>query len=80
MGKYEIVLNSNGVRELLQSQWIQAICEEQAQLMLNQLGADYEMESFLGFDRVHVLVKTGNDRAAQQNLDDNTILKAVQND
>lgn len=45
MSKLKVVLNSEGIREMLRSKEMQSICEEYASAALNRLGDGYAMDS-----------------------------------
>lgn len=77
MGNVKFVLNTAGVRELMQSSAMMSICEGKARAMLNQLGAGYTMTTHVGRNRVNAEVATDSPAARQENLKNNTILKAL---
>lgn len=73
----KVELNSDGVRELLQSAEMSAICREHAQAIAGRAGDGYTVTTFLGATRVNASVITGTEEAARDNLKNNTLLKAV---
>lgn len=77
MSKTKIVLNRAGVKQLLQCDPMLAYCDNLGQNALNKLGEGYETKTFIGFDRVHTIVRADSKEARKENLEDNTILKAV---
>lgn len=77
MTKLKVVLNTSGVRELLQSSEMMSICEEHAMAIQQQAGDGYEVSKYKGKNRVNVSVKAITNEAIQDNLDNNTLLKAV---
>lgn len=79
MSEVKIVLNSAGVNELLRSEEMRAIIESYAADMAESLGEGYGYETAYGSKdgRVRAFVKTLSDAAAQKNLEDNTMLKAM---
>jgi hypothetical protein len=78
MSKVQIKLRSDGVRELLKSKEVQAECEKHAKEMAARLGtSDYETSRYTGTNRVNVSVRAKTRKAVQDNLDNNTMLKAV---
>lgn len=77
MAKVEIKLNSSGVKELLRSQEMKAICEEHANNALGRLGDGYTVTSMTGKNRVNVSVFAESYQAKRENLEHNTILKAL---
>ena len=76
--KTKIVLNSDGVKELLKSEEMQGLLMELAKGIHSRCGADYEINGpFIGKNRANVSVGATSKKAIQDNLDNNTILKAV---
>ena len=81
MSNVTIKLNSEGVKELLKSAEIMAECRSHAAEMAATLGADdYEVSEYVGTNRVNISVRAKTEKALQDNLDNNTMLKAVGND
>lgn len=72
-----IVLNKAGVRELLRSPEMKAICEEHAVAIRNRCGDGYESDSYTGRNRVNAKVWASSAEAQQDNSENNTILKAL---
>ena len=78
MSNVTIKLNSEGIKELLKSAEIMAECRSHAAEMAATLGADdYEVSEYVGTNRVNVSVRAKTEKALQDNLDNNTLLKAV---
>lgn len=77
MGDVKIVLDEDGVRELLRSEEAKSICKEFADKALAQLGADYEVTTWTGPNRVNASVHATTYLARKDNSENNTILKAV---
>ena len=75
--KFKFVLNRNGVRSLLQSPNMVYALENEANEMLTRLGPGHEKTYHLGSNRPNFSVATRSKKAAQDNLDKNTIIKAV---
>ena len=75
MAKMKFELNSAGVVQLLKSAEMRGVIESEANGMSNRAGEGYVVR--YGRDRVVAFVETGTDAAAQDNLDNNTLLKAV---
>lgn len=72
------VLNTAGVREMLQSAEMLSVCEQYAQNIKGSLGDGYEIESTrVGTSRVAVTLRATTSQSQQDNLDNNTLLKAV---
>lgn len=77
MAKVEIKLNSEGVRELLRSNNMKAICEERANNALKNLGSGYSVNSFTGKNRVNAEISADTFEAKKENMESNSILKAL---
>lgn len=75
--KFRIELNEEGVRELLKSPGIEAVCREQAQSIANRAGSGYMVTTHTGRTRVNASVITATSSAARDNMKNNTLLKAV---
>lgn len=77
MAKTKIVLNTAGVRELLQSDEMKAICEEHANRALTKLGNGYQVTTMTGKTRVNASIYAESYKAKAENMRENTILKAL---
>ena len=73
----KLELNRDGVRALLKSNEMQAICEEHANAALAKLGEGYEVSSMVGENRCNASVAAVSEEAKRENMEGNTILKAV---
>lgn len=72
-----IELNEEGVRELLKSPEMMAICKEYAEKAVSKLGEGYEVTTYTGKTRVNASVAAVTKEAMNQNNKENTVLKAV---
>lgn len=77
MANVKIELNRDGVRDLLRSQEMMEICEEHASNVLGRLGPGYTVSSMTGKNRVNASVFAESYQAKRENLESNTILKAL---
>ena len=77
MSEVKIVLNREGVRELLRSAEMMECCRGYAEQMGARLGSGYVVSTYTGTNRVNASVRAVSDAAKQDNLDNNTMLKAV---
>ena len=77
MANLKIELNSEGIKELLRSSQIKAICEEKARSAVSKLGEGYVASSYTGKSRVNASVYAESQKARAENLENNTILKAL---
>ena len=77
MSKTKFKLNYAGVGELLKSADMMAICEEYANAIQARCGDGYEVSTYVGKSRVNASVAATSFEARKDNLDNNTLLKAV---
>lgn len=77
MGKVKFELNRAGVKELLQSSEMMAICKEYADNAVASLGEGYEVSTHTGKTRVNASVTAVTYKARKENSETNSILKAV---
>ena len=75
--KVKIELNHEGVRQLLKSQEMASYLEEIATAKAKALGKGYGTDVYYGRNRVNVSVCTTNEKAYQDNLENNTLLKGI---
>lgn len=75
--KGELHLNRQVVRNMLYSKEVETAITETAQSIKGRAGSGYDVETFKGFDRVRAIVQTNSRESANDNLDNNTLLKAV---
>lgn len=77
MANVDFKLNREGVRELLTSEAMKNVCESYAAETVSSLGDGYEYDGYIGKHRARATVRTVSDRAYQDNMDSNSMLKAV---
>ena len=77
MSKVDFKLNSAGVRELLKSPEMQGICREYGANVLSSAGDGYVMEDRSYPERSGVVVRPDTPKAFADNLNNNTLLKAL---
>lgn len=70
-------LNREGVKELMQSKEMMAVCRQYADAAMSSLGSGYEVSEMVGKTRVNVQIEAATFRARQENLQNNTILKSL---
>lgn len=75
MSKVEIVLNSAGIREMLQSAEMQALLGEKATEIAGRCGEGYASDTYMTPGRVVASVFAESKEAIKDNLDNNTILR-----
>lgn len=77
MSKFKFVLNRAGVRELMKSAEMQGILKGKADGALNSLGEGYKSDTYVGKNRANTMVYADTYQAKKDNLENNSILKAV---
>ena len=76
--KCRIELNSTGIRELLKSAEIQSVLNETAETVARRAGEGYKaIPGTLGKTRANVRVQAATKEANKDNLEHNTLLKAL---
>ena len=75
MGK--LVLLSDGIKAMLTSSEMMSVCRSHAESINASMGAGYEVSEYYGANRVNVSVHAVSEEAKQDNLDNNSLLKAV---
>ena len=73
MDKVKVVLNREGVREMLLSDEMMAICKEAASTIQGNYGKDTQLDEYKGRNRVNVSVIADYEEASNNN----DLLKAV---
>ena len=78
MAKVKFKLNKKGVRQLLQSQEMLNVVTEYANGIQQRAGDGYEVSTHSpGKTRVNASVRPATRKAIKDNLENNTLLKAV---
>ena len=76
-GKNTLRLNYDTVRQMLNSKELVDALTKLAEQKKDTLGVGYAIAQQKTKDRVRILIKTDSEKAVQDNLDNNTLLKAV---
>lgn len=76
-GKNTLRLNYDTVRQMLNSKELVDALTKLAEQKKDTLGDGYAIEQQKTKDRVRIIIKTDSEKAVQDNLDNNTLLKAV---
>lgn len=77
-GKIEkIELNREAVGQLLKSQEMMNVCESLAQRAANSLGTGYTVDTYVGRSRVNASITAATRKARKDNLENNSLLKAI---
>lgn len=77
MSKVKIELNGNGIRKLMSSEEMIMCLEEKARMVKNIAGDGYEISRYSGLTRANVSVYADTKKARQDNIENNTLLKAL---
>lgn len=77
MSKVKFQLNRKGVAELLRSAEMQEVLTEYATGIRNRCGDGYTQDIYVGKNRANAMVSAETYQAKRDNLENNTILKAV---
>lgn len=77
MSRMKFKLNSAGVKELLKSDAMKAICRERASGIQARCGPGYVVEDRNYPERSGAAVRVDSYEAYRDNLENNTLLKAV---
>lgn len=77
MSKVKIKLNSSGVKEMLKSPQMQKICHEHAKKIASRCGGGYTADIYVGRTRANAMVWPDTPEAKRDNIENNTILKAL---
>ena len=77
MAKVKIELQSNGIRKLMLSEEVIEALEEKARMVKNIAGDGYEISRYSGLTRANVSVYADTKKARQDNIENNTLLKAL---
>lgn len=77
MAKFRFELNRAGVRELLKSQEMMNLCKSYADGIRERAGEGFEADTYVGTNRVNAMVYPATHEAAKDNMENNTLLKAV---
>lgn len=70
-------LNRSGVAELMRSEAMQGVLNEHATRIQNRCGDGYEQDIYVGKNRANAMVSATSFKAKKDNMDNNTLLKAM---
>jgi len=77
MSKMKFKLNSSGVAALMKSAEMQQVLADKATAVKNRAGEGYEQDIYVGKTRANAMVSATTHKAKKDNLENNTLLKAV---
>ena len=77
MAKVKFKINSAGLVELMKSSQMQAVLAEYGSRIASSAGSGYSYNRVKSGDRAKVFVYTKTKKARKDNLENNTLLKAV---
>jgi hypothetical protein len=75
--KFKFELNRDGVKQLMQSPEMMAVCEAYARRAQSTLGNGYEVSTMTGKTRVNAQISAVTYKARKENSENNTILKSL---
>jgi hypothetical protein len=75
--KFKFELNRDGVKQLMQSPEMMAVCESYARRAQSTLGSGYEVSTMTGKTRVNAQISAVTYKARKENSENNTILKSL---
>ena len=77
MAKSKFKLNHDGVRQLLKSSEMQAVLASNATEIKARAGEGYDQDTYVGKTRANAMVYADSSKAKRDNMNNNTLLKAV---
>lgn len=77
MSKFKVKLNRAGVRALLKSDIMQSVLQTKASAIRNRCGDGYNQDMHVGKNRANAMIWADTASAKTENMENNTILKAV---
>lgn len=77
MGNTRVELNFEGVRQLMTSPQMVALCERKARAVAAAAGDGYTITTHIGPNRCNASVITDSYEAKKANLDGNALIKAL---
>lgn len=77
MAKQKFKLNRSGVASLMKSAGMQEILTNHATNIRKRCGDGYEQDIYVGKNRANAMVSATSFKAKKENMENNTILKAV---
>jgi len=77
MAKNKFKLNRAGVGQLLKSAGMQEVLTEYASAVKNRCGEGYKQDAYVGKTRANAMVYADSYKTKKENMENNTILKAV---
>lgn len=77
MSKFKFELNTEGVAELMKSPAMVSVLNEYGNQIMSRVGDGYTMDSYVGKNRANVGINASTFQARRDNLDNNTLLKAI---
>lgn len=77
MGNVKIELRRGEIRGLLRSDGVAQLCRQYADSAVSRLGDGYEADTYTGKNRVNASVMAVTYKARKENMENNSILKAI---
>lgn len=73
----KVILNKQGVEELLKSAEMQKLLQEQADEIVSRCNGNYETNTYVGKTRANASIITHDSATYHRNLKDNELLRAL---
>ncbi|CQR25874.1 phage protein [Streptococcus varani] len=77
MSNFKFELNESAVAELMKSSEMQEVLTGEASKIKDRCGDGYEQDIYVGKNRANAMVSAKTHKAKKDNLENNTLLKAV---
>jgi hypothetical protein len=77
MSNATITIDSDGIRQLLKSDAVVSVLEQEAQRIIKSCSGSYETNTYIGTNRANVGITTSDRKTFFKNLQDNELLKAL---
>lgn len=75
--KVKVKINIAGGRALMRSAEMQALMAQYGQQIAARAGTGYTFDTYVGLNRANATVFAGDRSAAENNMDNNTLLKSM---
>lgn len=77
MDNLKVELNTQGIFDLMRSDEMMAVCQEHANKAQARLGTGYKISPYTGKHRVNVSISPESEKAWEDTLENNALLKAL---
>lgn len=73
----KLIMNKNGIGELLKGAEMQALLKEKADAIVSRCNGNYETDTYVGKSRANSSIVTHDSATYHRNLKNNELLKAL---